>query len=241
MNENNSFNEFKSPHFKRWIFILVFLTFAFIIWYFKPEMQTEITGLQKFINNNPFESAIFFVIAYSVIVPFSFPPLIMNALGAFLFDFPTAVLLNISGALSSGVVSFFYGKNFLKADDSDSFLNKIKMKFPFFNRELGWVEVMLIRSIMIPFTLVSYSCGIMGIKTGQYILGTLIGIIPGTIINTYFLGESVSLVLKGDYSDIHFRTSIGISFFLVGSIAVLRFFLIRWIIKRKSGSRILNQ
>ena len=235
MNENISFNEFKSPHFKRWIFILVFLTSAFIIWYFKPLLQTEITGFQIFINSNPIESAIFFVLAYSLIVPFSFPPIIMNAMGAFLFDFPTAVFLNISGALSSGIISFFYGKMFLKADDSDSFLDKIKLKFPFFNRELGWVEVMLVRSIMIPFTLVSYSSGIMGIKTGQYILGTLIGIIPGTAINTYFLGESVSLVLKGNYSDIHLWTSIGVSFFLIGSITLLRFLLISWYLKRKSS------
>lgn len=241
MIESNKPTEFRNHDLKRWGFIFVFLIVAFSIWTFKSELQTNIFAFQKYANNNPIESAVYFILFYSSVVPFSFPPIIMNALGAFLFDFQIAVVLNISGALSSGIVSFYYGKFFLKAEDSDSFFETIKVKFPFLNRNIEWVEVMMIRSVMIPFTLVSYSFGVLGVKNKHFIFGTLIGIIPGTAINTYFLGESVSLVLQGNYQNIHLWTSIGISFFLVGTIAFFRFLLIRWIIKRKSGNEILNR
>jgi len=241
MRESYKTTKILNHNIKRWGFIFVFLVAAFFIWTFQYELQTNIVAFQKYVNNNPIKSAIYFFLFYTSVVPFSLPPIVMNALGAFLFDFPIAVVLNISGALSSGIVSFYYGKLFLKAEDSDSLFENLKVKFPFLNRKMEWVEVMMIRSVMIPFTLVSYSFGVLGVKTKHFILGTLIGIIPGTAINTYFLGESVSLVLKGNYQNLHLLTSIGISFFMVGTIAFFRFLLVRWIIKRKSGPEILNR
>lgn len=212
---------------KRKIF-LVFLVIAVVLIWFNLDVFYDWVKIGKhLVDEFPVISVIYFLIIYCVLVPLSFPALLMNGFGAFLFGFKMAVVLNICGSVLSSVISFTYAKKLIKADDTEKVIEVIKQKYPRFGRTIGWYEVALVRSMLIPFTAVSYAMGIIGVSFYSYLLGTLVGSAPGTIINTYFIGQSFEWIATGSWFSQRQWLSFLISFGLIGLLGIVRVFILK--------------
>ena len=214
---------------KHYLF-LAFLFIAVMLIWFNLELFYEWAKTAKItVDEFPVASGIGFILFYCLLIPFSFPALLMNGFGAFLFGFQTAVVLNICGSVLSSAVSFIYAEKMIRSDATEKILNTIKTKFPQFDRTVGWYEVALVRSMMMPFTAVSYTMGIIGVSFWPYLLGTLIGSAPGTIINTYFIGQSFEWITTGDWFSERQIFSFLMSFGLIGLLGVVRFFILKFL------------
>lgn len=56
----------------------------------------------------------------------------------------------------------------------------------------GWLAVLSLRLIpVVPFSLLNYSCGVSAVRVGPFLLGTLVGILPGTIA-VVVLGDALT-------------------------------------------------
>lgn len=217
---------------KRSVFLIFFIIAAVILWLNYPYFFDVVKSAKLFSTELPLLSGFLFVSVYCAVVPFSFPALLMNGFGTFLFGFETAVFLNMFSSVLSSVFSFYYGQSFIKAEDTDRWINSVKQKFPQLNRTVGWYDVAVVRSMMIPFTAVSYTMGIIGVRFQHYLLGTVIGSAPGTIISTYFIGQSFEWISDGDWMNGKQWISFLMSFLMIALLGVIRFAVVR-ILNRK--------
>ncbi len=114
-------------------------------------------------------------------------------------------LVSIIGNTLGAVAAFFIARYFLK----DYVQAHAYQKYPkirmYENRffKNGFATVIFLRLVpLFPFNALNYLLGVTHVSARDYILGTAIGIIPGTIAFVYF-GESLSML-----SSFHIITSL---------------------------------
>ena len=159
----------------------------------------------QFVTMNPELSALYLIIAKIIGAILFFPgaPLTLLAgatLGVF-YGSITSLIGNILGAS----VAFFISRYFLR----DYVSRTLYKKYPkikeyegkFFTN--GLLTVICLRLIpLFPFNALNYLLGVTKVSTKDYLIGTAVGIIPGTIAFVYF-GESLKML-----SPIHIGLSV---------------------------------
>lgn len=155
-----------------------------------------IEQLKLYILENPSQAGIYLIVAKIVGAMLFFPgaPLTLLA-GATLGTFKGSIVSIIGNSL--GAIFAFYISRYLLQDMVQS---KLLIKYPKINdydKKLssnGLVTVIILRLIpLFPFNALNYVLGVTRVKTKDYILGTVIGIIPGTIAFVYF-GEALVML-----------------------------------------------
>ena len=143
--------------------------------------------------------SIFFTVATTILIIFFVPISWLNALGAFFFGMRGFIYIAIAGIIGS-TVSFYIARVF--QDDAMKFINKLynRKKRKISLEELagkinkfGMGYVFFMRSMpFIPFSIANFVCGVTSIKYRDYILGTILGLIPGQFITNIFFTKAVS-------------------------------------------------
>jgi uncharacterized membrane protein YdjX (TVP38/TMEM64 family) len=131
---------------------------------------------------------ILFILIYTIRPLILFPASILSLAGGLAFGPIWGTVYTIVGATMGAVLSFwlarFLGANF--------FLVRLKKwgKFETQLQQKGFFYILLVRLIPVfPFDLISYAAGVSKVKFSAFLLGTLLGIIPGTFAYN-FLGSS---------------------------------------------------
>ena len=143
--------------------------------------------------------SIFFTVTTTILIIFFVPISWLNALGAFFFGLRGIIYISIAGIIGS-TVSFYIARVF--QDNAMRLINKIYNKK---NRKISLEEVaekinkfgmgyvFFIRSMpFIPFSIANAISGVTSIKYRDYILGTMLGLIPGQFITNIFFTKAVS-------------------------------------------------
>ena len=134
---------------------------------------------------------LFFAIYTFSIRPFvPIPPTLYTITGGLAFGPLWGALLTIFGATANASITFCIGRYL----GMDWIKSKLHGKWKEGQEKLtgaGFKTVFLIRLSPIgpPFDLVSYAAGVLGVKFSDYVLGTLLGIIPATAAYSYFGGS----------------------------------------------------
>lgn len=135
----------------------------------------------------------FFIPIVTALLVFFVPLGWFILISSLLFEWNMVIYIIISAILAS-IISFFIAKIFRKSVrqklyelnnkknrriDLDTVWNKLE--------EFGINYIIFIRSIpIVPYTLVNYIAGVSNIGFKDYFLGTIIGLTPTLVINTYF-------------------------------------------------------
>ncbi len=178
----------------------------FLLWYvgilrnFNPESVTEF--VQGF---GPLAPAVFIAV-YAIGTVFLFPGSVLTLSGGLLFGPSLGMLFNVSGATLGATGAFlvarFGGREFvgrflkgrLKTLDEKAARN-------------GFRVIFYLRLIpLVPFNALNYAGGLSPIRLRDYLLATLLGILPGAFAYTY-LGDAVGELLQGRLSK-HFWTAL---------------------------------
>ncbi|MFQ5543647.1 MAG: TVP38/TMEM64 family protein [Nitrospiria bacterium] len=159
-------------------------------------------------NEKGYNTAVFLQDLHAMVTKTEYGPIVyivIYILRPIIF-FPAAFLTMLSGALFGlwgGIIFTVIGENlsallayaiglFLGHD----FLNSYKMQFfaPWQKKinENHFMAVLTMRLIYLPFDLVNYACGAVGVRWKEYTLATFIGIIPGLVTFVSF-GASLSI------------------------------------------------
>jgi len=192
-----------------------------------------------------YDSARFVQTIYSFVKQTEYGPLAYIIIYLFrpIIFFPAAILTLLSGALFGlwgGIVYTVIGENLsallaygIGAFLGGDFLKSARMSF--FKRwqeklhEQHFMTVLTMRLIYLPFDLVNYGCGAIGVRCRPYVLATFIGIMPGLITFVSF-GASLNLeTLLYQFGHLQLSTlfdarQIAISLVLFGgSLSIARF------------------
>ena len=104
----------------------------------------------------------------------------------------------------------YFGADFLRRFSSKSrIVNQIECKF----QKNGFIAVLTMRLMFLPFDLVGYSSGVCDIRQRDFALGTFLGTIPG-LFTFVLLGSSITDLKNLYFSVISFCFGLILSRFL---------------------------
>jgi len=124
-----------------------------------------------------------------------FPVTVLVVVTGAMFEVGPALTVCISGVMGAALIDFLLGRL------SPSLLPALKARGP--RRGIverlegrGVLAVAIVRNVPIaPFTVVNIGCGVAGLSLWRYLLGTLLGMLPGILIVVIFgheVGELIS-------------------------------------------------
>lgn len=133
--------------------------------------------------------------AFMVVTPLGFIPVSPLVLGGgVVFGAFWGSVYNILGMLLGAMVGYWVakllGRDFVVQLAGD----KLKRAEKVFERQGFWPLVQ-VRFLPIPFAIISYAAALAGVGASRFLITTALGLIPATVIHTYF---GPKLILEGD-------------------------------------------
>jgi len=181
-------------------FILIFLlAFAYLILklnIFEKESITKLFLLGK--DRGRF--GIFFILLSGILMIFFVPLSWFSPLAAFLFGLKGWIYV-VGGSLMAAISSFYIAR--IYKEDISQFIIKIydrkerKLSLKQLSHQIekyGLGYIFFLRSMpFIPFTLANYIAGLTSLTSKDYILGTILGLVPNQFINSFFYINAINI------------------------------------------------
>ena len=176
--------------------------------------------------------AVAFILVYIVQTAFSLPgAAILSIAAGVLFGVPQGTLFVVSGATVGAILAFLVSRTLLR----DWTVRKFGARMEGIDRGLrenGFSYLLFLRLVpAFPFFLVNLACGATGLPLRTYALGTLLGILPGSLV---FVNAGASLAAIESVRQVASPRVLG-SFALLGLFALLPT-IINVVKKRREGS-----
>lgn len=139
--------------------------------------------LQMWVSANPLASRLGYALAYALSIAFSLPVgLVMTVTGGLVFGLVEGTVITVLAATLGALAVFFAARTAI----GDSLRAKAgpfvaRLEEGFQNNALSYLLVLRLVPIF-PFWLINIVPALLGVSTRVFLLGTLVGIIPGTFV-----------------------------------------------------------
>lgn len=133
-----------------------------------------------------------FVLGYAVLALLPAPKGVLTALGGALYGVGLGALLSWTGALIGAALAFWLGR-LMGRDAVNRLLNGRLDRADAALAEHGFLAVVAVRLVpVLPFTAVNYAAGLTGVRFAPYLLGSAIGMAPGSLAYAALGGAGTS-------------------------------------------------
>lgn len=161
-------------------------------------LQAHQAALKMRIAQNFFVSALLYFLLYVLLVMFSVPgAIVMTVAGGYFFGWIAGGMLTVTAASTGAVIVFLaarYAFREVFEKRAGAWLKKLETGF----RAHEFSYLMSLRLVPIfPFFVVNVVPAFLGISLRNYALGTIIGIIPGSLVYS-LLGSGLDQILARD-------------------------------------------
>jgi uncharacterized membrane protein YdjX (TVP38/TMEM64 family) len=170
------------------LFVLVLAAAALLAWklgaFELRDRQTLLAAIHKIRGHRLLIPT--FIAAYAIAVTFGLPASPFTLAGGVLFGFWRGFLLNwLSASLGAFLAFLFAGS--LCGEECRALLGRRAEKMGRLAAEHGFLGTLRLRLIpVVPFSLVNFGAALAGVRRRDYVAATVLGIIPGSAIYTYF-------------------------------------------------------
>ncbi len=166
----------------------------------------------------PVALGVFYAISCVVLIPASIPTLAAG----FLFDLFTGTVTAMAGGTVGACAAFWIGRTV--ARDWVAGRAAHSRRFTSLDdavAEQGFRVVVLARlSPLAPYTILNYALGLTKVSFGEYVLGTVVGVLPGMVLYVYFGAGLRSLAELAAYAGREGETSPAYRAFFWAGLAV---------------------
>ena len=122
-----------------------------------------------------------FVAAFAALTLVAAPRNVLTTIGAALFGMAGGIALSWVAVLLGAVVAFGVGR-LLGGDTGERLTRGRLARVATVLRDHGTESVLAARLMpVVPFTAVNYGAGVLGVRLPHFVLGTALGIVPGTL------------------------------------------------------------
>ncbi|TBO34388.1 TVP38/TMEM64 family protein [Aquabacterium lacunae] len=130
------------------------------------------------------------------------PVALLVTAGALIFGPWPGMAYALCGMVCGATVTYMVGR-FLGAQAMDSWSNTGKLKgLAALVERRGFWAVVFVRAFPVgPFVLINLSCGALRVRLRDYVLGTALGLLPGTIIISLFTEQLTRLLSSATSTD----------------------------------------
>lgn len=133
-----------------------------------------------------------FVVVYAIVATFGLPATPFTLAGGAIFGTVLGSVLNWCGAVLGATGSYLLAKA-LGRDALRHLLGSKVEKLDGLVDRGGFMTIFRLRLLpVVPFNLLSFAAGLAGVPLRAYLLGTALGIIPGTIVYTWFADSLIA-------------------------------------------------
>lgn len=177
---------------RRWLPLAVFVAIAALVfamgWHKHLSFKTiglNYDVLRAFISSNLIAALLIYVLAYVVVVALSLPgALLMTLAGGLLFGWQLGAPATVIAATLGATILFLVARSSFGealAEKAGPAIQKLKVGF----QEDAFHYMLFLRLVpAFPFVVVNLAAAVLGVPLRTYVLGTLLGIIPGTTAYT---------------------------------------------------------
>ncbi len=175
---------------------LVAVVVSVIAWFYATEGYEKLDpeGMRVWVRNAGLWGGVLFVVSYSCLQPIGVNGLFFLLSAPLIWSPIDAFALNWIGTVGTGVVSFAVAR-FIAKDWVQKRLPRRVRRFDDRLRERGFVTVLLLRLVLYTAPTVQYALGVSRVRIVPFILGTILGVAPFTLLTT-LLGIRVSAWLE---------------------------------------------
>jgi uncharacterized membrane protein YdjX (TVP38/TMEM64 family) len=175
------------------LLILILGVFGLAAWYyFTLYDRFNVDNLHSFISGFGVWAPAAFILIYIISAPVPFMAPIISAVAGLLFGTLPGTLLAMFAATTSAFIPFYLARS-LGRDWVEKRIKGEKLQEAYEKSEGkgGFMFVLLMRLIpVLPWEVQNYVAGLTKVRIPVFIVGTLIGIIPGTF-SLAFLGDAI--------------------------------------------------
>jgi uncharacterized membrane protein YdjX (TVP38/TMEM64 family) len=140
----------------------------------------------------PWWSPVAFVVAYAALAGLGFSGLVLTLAGGVVFGFERGVVLNTIGA-NLGANAAYALARILGKDAVAALLGARFARIQHFAQTGGFLWLLRLRLIpVVPFNLLNLAAGLAGMPWRTFVAATALGILPGTVIDTFFADAIVT-------------------------------------------------
>ena len=162
----------------------------------RSQVLEWIMTLEKESMSMPLMSALILIGLKSISAPLGFPGTPLTLIAGSLFGNIFGTIIALIGNTIGATLAFLLSRYVLR----DYITNKFGSKYPRIGeydqkiKEKGFTTVIALRLIpLFPFNALNFLLGITSISLHKYVIGSFIGMIPGTFLFVYF-GESLRML-----------------------------------------------
>lgn len=124
---------------------------------------------------------VLFVLAYGLITLAPLPKAFLSVAGGILYGLAVGCLLVLIGAVLGAVLAFALGRR-LGREAVERFTGARVARIDALLRDRGLLAVISLRLVPVaPFTAINYAAGLSAVRVRDYVLGTAVGVLPGTV------------------------------------------------------------
>jgi uncharacterized membrane protein YdjX (TVP38/TMEM64 family) len=142
---------------------------------------------------------VLYILGYALGVCLLVPGTLLAALGAAIFGPWWGFLYVWVGAMLGAAGGFLIGR-YLGRDYAAALIGPRLRKYDESIRHNGFATVLYLRLLYFPFSPMNFGMGLTGVAFADYLLGTGLGILVGTFIFTFFIGNLGQVWAGGDWS-----------------------------------------
>ena len=190
----NEVSDKKSKSIIKAVILVAFIIAAILIYQFTPLKGyltvEKLTGLKESLG---WWGPLAFIVFYAAGVSILLPGTLLTGLGAALFGPYLGTVVNLIGAIIGASAAFLVGRT-LGREYAASLIGDRLKKYDDAIERNGFATVLYLRLVYFPFTPMNFGMGLTKVRFWDYFFGTVLGILVGTFILTFFIGTIVEVV-----------------------------------------------
>jgi uncharacterized membrane protein YdjX (TVP38/TMEM64 family) len=220
----------------RWILLAVatvVIIGAVGLWRYTPLADwadpERVVAWMRTLRDSPWAAPLV-IAAYVVGGLIAFPLTLLIAATALVFDPLIAIALSLTGSLANALTLYVLGRAVMRETVMHAFAGAVE-KLRALLSHTGIIAVATIRMLPIaPFTFVNLAAGAIGVRLRDYLLGTLLGLLPGTLALTAFGRQLREIIERPTLKNV------GLLLAALATWIALSILLQRWASRRNRGA-----
>lgn len=165
------------PRVRLGAFVAILALAAFVL---GNATDLSVEGLRELVDRAGVAAPLVFLVVYVVLTVLLLPAWVASAASGLLFGVVFGTVLTVIGATVGAAISFTIGRRLGRSSVERLTGGRVAKLDRWMNRR-GLVAVLYVRLIpLFPFSLVNFAAGLTSVKRRDYLLGTAVGIVPGS-------------------------------------------------------------
>lgn len=177
------------------------LVAVYVVRYTPVKEFLTVDKLKQFLDTLGLWAPLIFILIYTLGICLFVPGTILTALGAAIFGPYRGFVYVLAGAILGATVTFFIGR-YLGREFAASIIGDRLKRYDEAIERNGFATVLYLRLIYFPFTAMDFGMGLTRVRFWDYFWGTLLGIIVGTFVFTFFIGTIKEVWAGGDWGQL---------------------------------------